>query len=434
MRLRGTLLAVITGAMLVSAVNARAQDATNSVQLTWTAPGDDSLSGRAAQYDLRYSTAPISAGNFAAATRVTGMPAPATSGASESFLIAGLSPNTTYWFAIKTADEVPNWSGLSNLVQHTTSAVSGDSIAPAPMAINVTGTTDVSVTIGWTAPGDDSLSGTAASYDIRWSHATITAGNWATATQASGEPGPLAAGTAQSYTLGGLDRSQDIYLAARARDDAGNLSGLSNVVRVDHLLDTAPPAAPGGLSASINGPGSVHLGWLANAEADLNGYHVYRALSASGPWSRLTAQVVTTNAYDDGSLADTTQNAWYQVTAVDLAGNESARSAVSLASFVAADISAWAIEPGYPNPSRLGDTVRFPVRVPASGPFDVTVSVLNGAGELVRVLRISGLGPGPGVITWDGRNDAGREVAPGVYRATVRVGGSTQVSKLVRQP
>ena len=32
----------------------------------------------------------------------------------------GLSPNTTYYFTIKTSDEVPNISDLSNIVQITT--------------------------------------------------------------------------------------------------------------------------------------------------------------------------------------------------------------------------------------------------------------------------------------------------------------------------
>src|SRR5512145_8680 len=38
----------------------------NSVTLNWTTPGDDSLTGTAAQFDLRYSTAAITATNFSA--------------------------------------------------------------------------------------------------------------------------------------------------------------------------------------------------------------------------------------------------------------------------------------------------------------------------------------------------------------------------------
>jgi chitodextrinase len=93
----------------------------STVPLGWTAPGDDGTSGVASQYDLRYATSVITAANFASATRVTGVPAPKSAGQAESFVVAGLTPETTYWFAVKTGDEVPNWSGLSNVISRTTS-------------------------------------------------------------------------------------------------------------------------------------------------------------------------------------------------------------------------------------------------------------------------------------------------------------------------
>ncbi len=44
---------------------------TTSVQLNWTAPGDDGNTGTATTYDIRYSTSAITAGNFSSATQVT---------------------------------------------------------------------------------------------------------------------------------------------------------------------------------------------------------------------------------------------------------------------------------------------------------------------------------------------------------------------------
>ena len=79
----------------------------NSVSLTWTAPGDDSLTGTAAQYDLRYSTVAITATNFSTATRFTGTPTPAAPGSPQTVTVTGLQPSTTYYFAIKTGDDAP---------------------------------------------------------------------------------------------------------------------------------------------------------------------------------------------------------------------------------------------------------------------------------------------------------------------------------------
>lgn len=93
-----------------------------TVQLTWTAPGDDYGSGTATTYDVRYSTSPITEGTWAGATAATGEPAPSVAGTSENFTVTGLSNSTTYYFAIKTSDEVPNTSTISNVVSATTTA------------------------------------------------------------------------------------------------------------------------------------------------------------------------------------------------------------------------------------------------------------------------------------------------------------------------
>ena len=88
----------------------------NSISLTWTAPGDNFALGTATTYDIRYSTSEIDDTNWDSATQVTTPPTPQAGGAVETFTVSGLNNDTTYYFALKTADEVPNWSPLSNVV------------------------------------------------------------------------------------------------------------------------------------------------------------------------------------------------------------------------------------------------------------------------------------------------------------------------------
>jgi hypothetical protein len=257
----------LTMTALVAAVfvptRATAQTVTwNSVSLTWTAPGDDSLSGTAAQYDLRYSTAAITAANFTGATRFMGTPAPAPSGTKQAVIVTGLQPNTTYYFAIKTADEVPNWSGISNVISRTTLAAP-DTTRPAQVTtLTVIGSTETTASLRWTAVGDDSLTGTATSYDIRYSAVPITAANWASATQVPGEPVPAASGTVTNFTVNGLTRQTSYYFAMKVIDDAGNQSALSNVVNVT-TPDQTPPAAVRDLAV-----GFLWLGWHSGADIE----------------------------------------------------------------------------------------------------------------------------------------------------------------------
>ncbi len=92
----------------------------NSITLSWTAPGDDGNTGTASQYDIRYSNANITEANWSSATQVGGEPAPQVAGTSQSMTVTELNPSTIYYFAIKIADEVPNWSELSNVASGTT--------------------------------------------------------------------------------------------------------------------------------------------------------------------------------------------------------------------------------------------------------------------------------------------------------------------------
>jgi len=91
-----------------------------SITLYWTAPGDDNNIGVASQYDIRYSTSPITEQNWDEATQATGEPIPSPSGSDELFDVTDLASSTTYYFAIKSVDESGNWSGLSNIESATT--------------------------------------------------------------------------------------------------------------------------------------------------------------------------------------------------------------------------------------------------------------------------------------------------------------------------
>lgn len=93
---------------------------TGEIRLSWTAPGDDgaawNISGGG--YEIKYSSvAIITAANYGAP------PAPSQTltidtntvpGQSVSYIISGLLPGTSYWFALKTRDESGNWSVWSS--------------------------------------------------------------------------------------------------------------------------------------------------------------------------------------------------------------------------------------------------------------------------------------------------------------------------------
>ncbi len=86
-----------------------------TVNLSWTVPDKITV------YDIRYALTPIlDDTDFAAATPVLNPPAPRPAGGFQSFEVSGLNSNSTYYFAIKSADAALNWSEISNVSSDTT--------------------------------------------------------------------------------------------------------------------------------------------------------------------------------------------------------------------------------------------------------------------------------------------------------------------------
>jgi lamin tail-like protein/flagellar hook capping protein FlgD len=87
------------------------------IRLTWTAPGDDGGTGTATAYIMRVAHSAITGGTFDAVAdidRWIGEPLPAAGGTPETLFVFGLDPDSTWFFALKTQDEVPNTSAVSN--------------------------------------------------------------------------------------------------------------------------------------------------------------------------------------------------------------------------------------------------------------------------------------------------------------------------------
>jgi hypothetical protein len=86
-----------------------------SFRLTWTAPGDDGVLGVASEYDIRYATSPITDQTWDSALQVVEEPSPKPAGSPDTMVTVGLESGINYFFAMKTGDEVPNWSATSNV-------------------------------------------------------------------------------------------------------------------------------------------------------------------------------------------------------------------------------------------------------------------------------------------------------------------------------
>lgn len=129
------LLTAIIGAQdttppsAVTNLTALSAEPADGIKLNWTAPGDDGNTGAivGGKYRIDYATYSkiwdVSDYKIELSTDT----AP---GNDESYVVTGLTGGATYYFRLWTADEVPNWSEVSNGATYYLSIVIGVEIGP----------------------------------------------------------------------------------------------------------------------------------------------------------------------------------------------------------------------------------------------------------------------------------------------------------------
>ena len=146
---------------------------------------------------------------------------------------SALVDSSTHSILAKALDAAGN-IGTSDTV--TVLVRSGDAIAPAQVLdLAVIDSTAFSITLRWTAPGDDGFEGRASAYDVRYMRTDIDPLLWETATQVSGESAPSVAGTIETLVVSGLTPGTRYTFVLRTCDDVGNWSGISNLVSTTTL-------------------------------------------------------------------------------------------------------------------------------------------------------------------------------------------------------
>jgi len=205
---------------------------------------------------------------------------------SHSVILAALSPGTTHHFRVKSKDAAGNESVSTDQLFITQAALAPDTTAPTAIAsLASSNITETSVDLTWTASGDDNLDGTAASYDIRYLVSEISETSWTNAVQVSGEPIPQLSGASQSFSLIGLSSATQYTIAMRAIDEAGNVSGLSNVVTIttSQSPGSPPPPQPRVSLVSPGGTQCLEHGQVINVSWTIeNADHVALYVTSDG--------------------------------------------------------------------------------------------------------------------------------------------------------
>lgn len=223
------------------------------------------------------------------------------SASDSQYTVENLTPYTTYWFRLTALEDTAE-------SEPVTVRVDTDNDIPSdPANLEVVGSpAATSVTLRWTASTDGSG---VVSYKVFIKHPGNSDYSQAGATSQT------------QYTVTGLLPRTQYFFYVKAVDNAGHESGPSNTVIVDTAVDTTPPSAPGGLTATPVGSNQIRVSWTASTDnVGVAGYEVYRSTGSNGPFSLIGSTGGSVCSYlDTGITANVTY--YYKVRAYDAAGN-----------------------------------------------------------------------------------------------------------------
>ena len=190
-----------------------------------------------------------------------------------------------------------------------------------------------------------------------------------------------------------------------------------------YSVDNLPPAAPEDLA--FLAPGI--LGWDEAAEEDFAYHTVYGSESeVLDETAELIGYTVEAEYDVSGESAH-----FFHVTTSDAAGNEGEAATIeSPASSVPDDAALparFAVGTVHPTPFRGQTAIAFDLPAPGR----VQLRIYDAGGRCVATLSDTEWPAGRHAVGWDGRNDAGARVGPGLYFARVVVGKEEAVRRLV---
>jgi len=180
-------------------------------------------------------------------------------------------------------------------------------------------------------------------------------------------------------------------------------------------------------------PGKIVLRWETASETENLGFHVYRSEKIDGVRDQITSKIVDgainseshhSYSFDDKNIQE---NAVYYYWLADISsdgkqffhGPESAIAVVKP--------TMYALDQNYPNPFNPSTMIHYIIKEDG----DVTLSVYNVTGQLVRRLVNMRQNAGDYEVVWDGKDEHGNPMSSGTYLYTLKASDFRYSRKMI---
>jgi len=311
------------------------------LQLQWTAPGDDGINGDivSGAFEIRYST-------DAALTSYQLITVSTSCGAGEAsyYTVTDLTGDTSYYFAIRVADERGNWSELSN----TATGWTLDNVPPEAPTSLVATAGDAEVQLIWSASSSNDVT------EYRLYRSTDNS-IWSLVISTD----------TTSYLDTGLTNLTTYWYFVKAVDFYGNESSSSPVASaMPYSVDKIAPLPPAGIYGEISSDGltfTLHFSSVVTNEdrtpcTDVAGYHLWASTGIFAPFTSVST--TTSLSFTVARATDTVM--FYALTSFDKTTPVANESEMSMFVDDSEDMNLWIVSTDavVRVPSKAGEILR----------------------------------------------------------------------------
>lgn len=203
------------------------------------------------------------------------------------------------------------------------------------------------------------------------------------------------------------------------------------------LVDMTLPVQMGQIAGKYSYDKGVILSWRTESEFNLAGFHVLRSTSPEGPFARVSTALIpghgTTSDLHEYQFIDSNvdwgKKYYYMLHEISTTFMDTSKTYYGPFVVQTGEApNAFQLSQNYPNPFNPSTEIQYQITEPSH----VRLTIFNLLGKEVKTLVDEDKPAGIYQISWDGKDELGKEAPSGIYFYRITAGEKSEIRKMTK--